>query len=270
MSRASTSRGLLIGVIAGVVITVTAVVYVSTRQPETAHTKPSVSVGAAMSAVRDFVGEPNLKLIQTADAPIGGRLCYEFATPDLTMSFKVDKESGAVRGAFFGGLGKKGTLTSEQEAVTVAKRFSRERRLAVPDIDPTVTHVGDEESQFEVYLVEWQETRDGVKLPPALQVGVNARSGEVVSFEWPEAPGLPDLSARVGRDEAVSQARAKTPFAAKTVDAQLEVWPTDGVPRLRWRIELTGLTPVEDGFISRTASVIIDAKTGEVLETYVR
>jgi len=270
MLRASTSRGLLIGVIAGVVIIVTAVVYLSTRQLETAHTKPPVSVDAAMSAARDFAGEPDMKLIQMADAPVGGRLCYEFASPNLTMSFKVDKESGAVRGAFFGGLDKKGTFVSGQEAVAVARRFAHERRFAVPDIEPTVTHVGDHDSEFEIYLIEWQETREGVKLPPALQVGVNARSGAVVSFEWPEATGLPDLSARVDRDEAVSQARAKTPFAAETVDAQLEVWPTDGVPRLRWRIELTGLTPVDDGFISRTASVIIDAKTGEVLEIHVR
>lgn len=270
MLRASTSRGLLIGITAGVVIIAAAVVYLSARHLETAYTKPPVSVDAAMSTARSFAGKPDMELIQMADAPVGGRLCYEFASPDLMMSFKVDKESGAVRGAFFGGLDEKGTLVSQQEAVTVARRFGRERLFAVPDIEPTVTHVGDEDSQFEIYLIEWQETREGVKLPPTLQVGVNARSGKVVSFELPEAPGLPDLSARVDRDEAVSQARAKTPFAAKTVDAQLEVWPTDGVPTLRWRVELTGVTAVDDSFISRTASIIIDAKTGEILETHVR
>jgi hypothetical protein len=97
---------------------------------------------------------------------------------------------------------------------------------------------------------------------------VNARTGRIISFDSRDVGQLPDLAARIDRDEAISIARSKTPFTANmSVKATLGAGRTEsGAPILRWWVELVG-SP--SGTV-RTAGVSIDAKTGEVLATEIR
>lgn len=265
----------LVGMVVGVLLLAIAVALTSLRQPQRAVTAPPVTEATAKANAQRFSGgtAQSLEIDPSDDLKSWGRDCYNFIDKKTKAVYHVDKSTGRVIGGFFPNVSKKGKAITESQAISRANAFAAKNGLKVPRATATVMSIGGSESDMSMYVVNWQEVKDGVRLPRVLQVSIDPGSGDVVSFTVSEADSLPNLAAAISQDEALALARAKVDFVPTETEAQLEVWPIDGVMTLRWQIGLYGLTPIGEpngASMTRSASVMIDAQIGDVMSVSVR
>lgn len=244
--------------------------------------------GAALSddevtaIVREFVGRPDLTLafrsLQDEARPGSERTCQ---TPDGKAVFVVDLQRREVVIASMPDFAQEsGQRVTRDQALQTAHAFAVARVKGVENLalvrDTLDDHGGAGGQQFTFLWTAQLGSQKALGLQ-RISVSADAASGSVVSFmQIPPMPITVNAEPTVSREEAVAIASERFGAPVKASTAELDVW-WKGNDRaqpqiLRWRVTLESDQPlfsgeVGDGFIPAHAAYVIDAHTGEVLET---
>jgi len=282
-------KGFRLGVILGtgfILLAVTVFVVVGyqreTRTVVQANRK--LTKAEAIEKARNFVGKNTLELevLGTANLPTGE--CFEIGDKDKTVLLHVNKDNGKVEMALLADPCKRGDkdLTLE-EAKAIALNFAKREGIDFAKltlVSETKNKKGNSYSEEGLgardglCVFRWEEiARGDIKLPHWVEIAINYTTGEVVSVDTKDIPVTVSLDAKVSKEEALKKARGYIGFDVKKTEAEIGAWVHEGKQVLRWTIIYYGDIPAPGGEqenlrITQSAAIIIDAHTGEVLETH--
>lgn len=231
----------------------------------------------AAPAIASFAGEPELmvKELRQIDSPIGEITQYG-TTLQSGEDVLFDVEDGQVVGFFRRGQSSNTMNVSEATAEQSAIRFAIDHNVdpVIIEAPPIIAEVSTSNRSYQHYRFIWTERdpNSGAYLPHALQITVNAETGQVDSYNYVNEPVMvstePSVSGQMAAEIVLETVQPILPGAAVTgrmlVVGSVPLFSPAGDQTLLWQIEIEGAS--SEGGITPAATAFVDAATGEVLQ----
>lgn len=227
---------------------------------------PLVTQGRAREVAAVFAHAP-VRSSDMSQTLIWGWPAVEFIEPSTGHLFTVDLIRGTVAAGTY--LSRGATVSPDVGAdpVAIAERFARDNGLVIPAAMPESDLIS---GASQLYRVSWSEEASGVVLPRTLVIHVLPSKREVVRFlsVYHDLPAT--LVPQVNERDAAALATSSVDYDAKVERAELAVLPIDRLPRLMWRVFLTGGKPVGNGGarLAMATAVYVDASSGALLHPF--
>lgn len=254
------SRGSLAVVVAAGSVAALLVVGVgSSRDASDPARVTLISRQQAADALREFV-PADMQFEVTGPRDGATHWYYEAQGPD--MSAAVDAHDGRVTSLTLLKLVPAGAEVAIKpaDAQAAAVRFLSGHRIDFRALAVAVSTMDHGDSAE--YVVTFQRTSNGARVPDTRIVSVDPATGNVFSFVDDRRPYQDPPPARIGREDAVARAAAAAGVnGAEPLRTELRVeFDRDGTQQLVWEIELSAASG--QGYVSY-AAVKVDALTGE-------